>query len=60
LALPELPRKRSGEIYESIHKAVQYKNTGGAMQIASNMNESDGITMNLKGTLPMFIQCRKK
>jgi hypothetical protein len=32
----------------------------GAMQIASNMNESDGITMNLKGTLPMFIQCRKK
>jgi hypothetical protein len=36
----------SGEVYESIHKAVQYQNIG-ATQIAGNMNESDGITMDL-------------
>jgi hypothetical protein len=41
------PFVRSGEVYESIHKAVQYKNSG-AMQIATNMNESDGITIGLK------------
>jgi hypothetical protein len=46
-------------VYESNHKTVQYKNSG-AMQIATNMNESNGITMGLKGRLPMFIQCRKK
>jgi hypothetical protein len=36
------------EVYESIHKAAQYKSSG-AMQTAANMNESDGITMGLKG-----------
>ena len=38
---------RAALVYESIHKAVQYKNSG-AIQIATNINESDGITMGLK------------
>lgn len=49
----------SGEVYESIHKAVQYKNSG-AIQITTNMSESDGMTRGLKGRPLMFIQCRKK
>jgi len=58
--------------YESIHKAVQYRNSG-TIQIAIK-NESDGITINLKegppisktatpgtGDAPSFtIQCRRK
>jgi hypothetical protein len=50
---------RAGFVYESIHKAVQYKNSG-AIQIATNINEIDGITVGLKGRLPIFIQCRRK
>jgi len=34
----------------SIQIAAQYKNIG-AMQIATNINERDGITMGLRGTL---------
>jgi len=41
--------------YESIHKAVQYNNSG-AIQTATNINESDGFTMGpRKEGFPLFI-----
>jgi hypothetical protein len=49
-------RLKSTARYESIHKAVQYKNNG-AIQIGI-MNESDVITMGLREDFPMFEESR--